>query len=195
MSSLGDAKAELRQRIRQVRREQSEKEIVSCHATTRLMSMPEYQSADSVMWYVDVRDEVRTRGALFDELRRRKQMVVPYCVDQDLELFRLRSADELVPGQFGILEPRAELRQRADRRVDPMDLDLVVVPGLAFDRSGGRLGYGKGFYDRCLSKTRSELTRVALAYDCQLVPTVPTDDHDVPMDWIVTPSQIICCHS
>ena len=79
-----------------------------------------------------------------------KRVVVPYCVGRRLELFRLTDMDELAEGTFTILEPRPELRERPERRVDVAEVDLVVVPGVAFDARGGRLGHGQGYYDRLL---------------------------------------------
>ena len=87
---------------------------------------------------------------------------------------------------YKILEPRAELRALESKRVAVEDLELVMVPGVAFDRRGGRMGHGKGYYDKLLEHARPDTPLVALAFECQLFPEVPMQAHDVFMDKIIT---------
>ncbi len=87
---------------------------------------------------------------------------------------------------LGILEPKPELRGRAATTLDAKDLDLIIAPGLAFDRRGGRLGYGKGYYDKLLRQVRGDATKLAVGFECQLFAEVPVLPHDVRMDIIVT---------
>ncbi len=115
-----------------------------------------------------------------------KHVVVPYCENGQIELFRLDHVGELAPGAIGVLEPRRELRGQLDRKIDRSGPDLIVIPGLAFDRRGGRLGYGKGYYDRFLHHVRSDATRLAVCFECQLFAEIPLLPHDVRMDMIVT---------
>ena len=89
------------------------------------------------------------------------------------------------------MEPAAELRREAGRIVDPGEIGLVVVPGVAFDPQGGRLGYGRGFYDRLLSRVSEHTVLVGLAYECQVFSHIPMADHDVSMDWVVTQQRTI----
>src|SRR5207237_10086149 len=104
--------------------------------------LPEYAESRTVLFYVDVRTEVKTRDFLSVALTHGKKIVVPWCrPDGHLELFWLQSMDELTVGMYKILEPRAELRRLPERHVSPFDLDLVMVPGVAFDRSGARMGH------------------------------------------------------
>ncbi len=131
------------------------------------MALPEYAAAKTVMFYVDVRDEVRTRQALPAAIEGDKRIVIPFCVDGELELFHLESMDELSVGMYKILEPRAELRDVAAKRFQPQDLDLIMVPGVAFDKNGGRTGHGKGYYDKLLQHARPDCPLVALAFECQ----------------------------
>src|SRR5581483_9788056 len=107
-----------------------------------------------------------------------KRIVVPYCVNNELELFLLGSMEELAIGMYKILEPRPELRGLAEKRIVPADLDLVMVPGVAFDRRGARMGHGFGYYDKLLQHARRDAPLVALAFECQLFPEVPTQAHD-----------------
>ncbi len=156
----------------------------------RLVALPEYQSARTVLYYVDVRSEVRTRDYLATALRHDKRIVVPYCVEGELELFHLTSMDELAVGMYRILEPKPELRALPEKRVGVEELDLIVVPGVAFDREGGRMGHGKGYYDKLLEHARPDTPLVALAFECQLFPQIPMDAHDVSMDKVITEAAV-----
>ncbi len=93
---------------------------------------------------------------------------------------------ELAVGTYQILEPRAELRALPGRRLEIGQIDLAVVPGVAFDARGSRLGHGLGYYDKLLAEARPETSRVALAFECQMFPALPTAEHDVPVDVIIT---------
>src|SRR4051812_2636204 len=151
------------------------------------MPLPEYAAARTVLFYVDVRSEVRTRHYLPTALTHGKKVVVPWCNDQgELELFHLESMDELAVGMYRILEPKPELRRLPAKQVEPRALDLVMVPGVAFDRTGARMGHGKGYYDKLLQHARPDAPLVALAFECQLFPEIPTAPHDVFMDKVIT---------
>ncbi len=118
----------------------------------RLVGLPQYTQAGTVLCYVSFRSEVSTHAFFARMWADGKRIVVPYCKAQNLELFCFTSFDDLAPGTLGILEPKPELRGQDQRRADVQELDLLVIPGLAFDRQGGRLGYGKGYFDRLLSR-------------------------------------------
>ena len=98
--------------------------------------------------------------------------------------------EELAIGMYKILEPRPELRLLPEKQVDPKTLDLVMVPGVAFDRRGARMGHGKGYYDKLLENARPETPLVALAFECQLFPEIPIATHDVFMNKIITEKAI-----
>lgn len=183
---LADQKTAIRTAAHAARKAQPDKEAVSARITDRVMEMPQYRDAHCVMWYVDVRDEVRTRHALPEALTQGKKVIVPYCVDGELELFWLESMDELELGMYRILEPRAELRSVQEKKVLPQELDFVMVPGVAFDREGGRTGHGKGYYDKLLQHARPDAPLVALAFECQIFPEIPMQPHDIFMDAVVT---------
>ncbi len=185
-TDLATRKQEIRTAAHANRKEQPDKDGVSRVIVDKFMELPEYAAAKTVMFYVDVRDEVRTRHALPDALKGNKRIVIPYCVDGELELFHLESMDELDVGMYKILEPRADLREVAAKRLQPEDLDLVMVPGVAFDRNGGRTGHGKGYYDKLLEHARADAPLVALAFECQMFPEIPCGSHDIYMDKVVT---------
>ena len=88
----------------------------------------------------------------------------------------------MAPGTLGILEPRAELLAIPGRRIDAREIDLAMVPGVAFDRRGGRLGRGRGFFDRFLPRLRADALAVGVCFECQLLPEVPMLPGDVFMD-------------
>src|SRR3954467_13707535 len=182
---LREAKQKLREQAHANRNAQPDKDALSDAICATFLALPEYAAARTVLFYVDVRSEVRTRQALPTALTHGKKIVVPWCNDQgELELFHLESMDELATGMYRILEPRPELRSLPAKQVAATELDLVMVPGVAFDRSGGRMGHGKGYYDKLLQHARPDAPLIALAFECQLFPEIPTDSHDIFMDAI-----------
>jgi len=186
VSELYELKNAIRKQAHENRRAQQEKDSVSVTIVNRFMSLPAYQAAKTVMFYVDVRDEVRTRQALPAALSGGKRIVVPYCLDGELELFWLENMDELELGMYRILEPKNELRTVKEKHLQPNNLDLVMVPGVAFDRMGGRTGHGKGYYDKLLQHARLDAPLIALAFECQMFEKIPAESHDIYMDKIVT---------
>lgn len=187
---LFERKTAIRKQAHENRKNQADKDTVSEKIVAKFMQLPEYTAAQTVMFYVDVRDEVRTRQALPLALESGKRIVVPYCLDGELELFHLASMDELELGMYRILEPRSELRTVASKHLQPTDLDLVMVPGVAFDRNGGRTGHGKGYYDKLLQHARLDAPLIALSFECQLFEEIPADVHDIYMDKVVTESAV-----
>ena len=144
-----------------------------------------------MIYYIDVRAEVRTRHALPAALASGKTIIVPWCNEHgELELFRLASMDELELGMYRILEPRPELRLLPEKQIAPHELDVILVPGVAFDRQGGRTGHGKGYYDKLLQHARPDAPLIALAFECQLFPEIPMQDHDIYMDKVVTETAV-----
>jgi len=185
--STYETKQALRKQAHENRRAQENKDELSRQICESFVSLPQYASAKTVMFYVDVRTEVRTRHYLPTAVASDKRIVVPYCVDGLLELFLLQDMSELETGMYKIL---ADLRTLAEKRVDVEELDLVMVPGVAFDQSGARMGHGKGYYDKLLEHARPDTPLVALAFECQLFDAIPTQDHDVFMDKVVTEAAV-----
>jgi 5-formyltetrahydrofolate cyclo-ligase len=184
---VADRKRAIREQAHANRNAQPDKDALSQTICDRFMALPAYAAARTVKFYIDVRSEVRTRRALPGALASGKRIVVPWCNDRgELELFHLTDMDQLAVGMYGILEPKAELRTLPERCVRPEELDLVMVPGVAFDRTGARMGHGKGYYDKLLQHARPDAPLVALAFECQLFPEIPVARHDVFMDLIIT---------
>jgi len=149
----------------------------------RLAAWPILQKTQTVLTYLAFRNEPDL-GLLFDLLPE-IHWIVPRIKEKRLILHPY-APTRLVRHRFGMLEPAPDLPV-----VDPATLNLVLVPGVAFDRRGGRLGFGGGYYDRFLPTTPA--LRAGMAYDECLADELPCDAHDQRMDWVVTPSQEIRC--
>ena len=192
-SSVPEAgsKASFRRIARDLRQNLPYRNELSRRIMGAVMALPEYAMADAVMFYVGVRDEVQTLTDIALALDSHRKIVVPWC-DQDcqLRLFHLTQMADLSPGRFGILEPCAPLRTLQHRQVTMNQIDLAVVPGVAFDRCGGRIGQGKGYFDRLLSDARSDAVLVSPAFECQLFDEVPVSEHDIPVDFVVTEEHV-----
>lgn len=203
--TLGEEKAALRARMRAVRDRLDERErhIASESICRHLLAHPwirgrmdaghEHGRTPALLAFCAIRSEPDMSAFVREAWKRGMRVLFPR-VDRGasrLTLHAVNSEAELVPGAWGIPEPSAEAAEW-DVRVPP---DLVLVPGLAFDRSGGRLGYGRGFYDRLLAEWRAptqgtsplaDPLLVAPAFEAMLVERVPCEPHDVKVDLIVT---------
>ena len=193
--ALVERKTGLRRQAYDARNAQPDKDAVSKVIIERFIAVPEYAAAHTVMWYLDVRSEVRTRHQLGDALNGEKRIIVPYCtVDESgankLGLWNLASMDELVVGKWKILEPPRERWGEAGKEVEPRDLDLVMVPGVGFARDGARMGNGQGYYDRLLDQVRPDAPLIALAYECQMFPELPVGPQDIYMDKVITEREV-----
>jgi 5-formyltetrahydrofolate cyclo-ligase len=185
-----DVKKAIRDQAHANRRAQENKDALSQVICEKFTALDEFAAARCVMVYIDVRAEVRTRHHLPKLLGGPRRIVVPYCVDDVLELFLLENMDELAIGMYKILEPRPELRDLPGKRVDVTQVDLIMAPGVAFDPRGARMGHGFGYYDKLLEHARADAPLVALAFECQIFPEIPTQAHDIFMDKIITEKTI-----
>jgi 5-formyltetrahydrofolate cyclo-ligase len=189
--ALHDAKRMLRARMLEVR-DALDGDYRAAASTTiaqRILALPSFALATCVLLTLPYRSEWDTRS-LFAAARAAGKTVVLPRVDGDarmLELHAVRDiAADTAPGHRGIPEPRP-----GTPRVVVDAIDWVLVPGVAFDTQGGRLGYGGGFYDRLLSLLRPRTPRIAGAFDAQLVERVPAALHDLPVDRIETESRSV----
>ncbi|PPD34710.1 MAG: 5-formyltetrahydrofolate cyclo-ligase [Methylomonas sp.] len=190
-------KAQQRQTAYARRNAQVDKDVISREICRRFIELPAYEQAQTVLWYVHCRSEVRTLPTLLQQLHTDKRMAVPYCtVDAKgntcLGLWLLKALDELQPGMWNILEPPKSRWGDSDRQIRPAELDIVMVPGVGFDKRGGRLGNGAGYYDRLLSEVRKDAVRVGIGYESQLFPEIITEPHDVLMDKVITERAVYC---
>jgi 5-formyltetrahydrofolate cyclo-ligase len=165
-------------------------EALSGSIQERVLGSSLYQLADGVALYSAVQNEVSTDKIRDDALRMGKTVFFPRLIPGGSLVFvEIQSARELTPGGFGIPEPSGEklLAHYGDIEV------LIVVPGVAFDCYGNRLGRGQGFYDRLLQSLGPQATAVGLAYEFQLVDSVPVDYWDRKVRFVITENRLIDC--
>ena len=158
-------------------REKSEK------ITRRLLSFEPYIKAKTALLYLSSFNEPSTHEILSDALKT-KRVAVPISdtVTNTLSLSYIGGFEDLEKGAYGILEPKKIIE------ADISEMDFILVPGIAFDRNGNRMGFGKGYYDKLLCKTTAEKT--ALCYEFQLIQSVPREEHDIKMNTIITEDNI-----
>ena len=155
-------------------------------AQANLLSLYEYRQAKTVALYAPVHNETDTDELLSEALQAGKQVLYPVVCGHTMVLRRVEHIENLQKGAFGIPEPAPG---GVDYHADAAD--LIVIPGVAFDLSGNRIGYGKGYYDRFLQPPRIACL-VGLCHDFQVLGVLPPADmHDVPMDVIITDKRII----
>lgn len=185
-------KNELRKSILQARKSLPEEEVAtkSRSITEKLLSLPEYREAQMVMLYLDFRNEVATGELVKETLAAGKRVVVPITDTKNTALIPsevIHYPDDITLGTWDIPEPK----KAAVRPVELTDIDIVIVPGVAFDPQGNRLGYGGGFYDRFLLRTKPGTTFVALAFEMQIRDEVYPEAHDHPVHYVITENRVI----
>jgi 5-formyltetrahydrofolate cyclo-ligase len=155
----------------------------------RVCALPAFVASRTVMVYLALPQEVQTTGIIAIARQQQQRVVVPVVNDTTLMAVELpEDTTQLRRGPFGILEPCYR-----DAVVHPAEIDFVVVPGLAFDRQGGRLGFGKGYYDHFLCQLSAGACTCGVAFCLQVVPRVPRLPHDVCVSYIVTEQESIAC--
>lgn len=138
--------------------------------------------------YASFGGEASTRVILHEAFSAGRDVAVPRIQGSDIRLYRVGSFDHLAPGRFGIDEPLEVCPE-----VPPAEVDAFVIPGVAFDRRGHRVGFGKGFYDRLLARAAAGVPVIGLAYGFQVVNHIPDEPHDRTVDILVTPHAVIPC--
>lgn len=171
-------KKSLRQQIRRLKKEYSPEQLMAQSEVImgKLERKPDFERAQRVMLYASLPDEVQTL-AFLDKWKNSKQIILPTVVGDDIIPVELTADSQMVEGDFHILEP--------ENHPYSGPLDLIVVPGMAFDKTGHRLGRGKGFYDRFLIKY-PEVKTIGICFDFQLLDSIPIEPHDRVVDEVVT---------
>jgi 5-formyltetrahydrofolate cyclo-ligase len=156
----------------------------------QLIQLKEYKDSSCVSIYLSFANEVDTFMIINKMKSHGKKIVIPYTDASRVELIPVYLEDpskDLTMSAFGYPEPIFERAVKAQIE----DIDLVIVPGVAFDVTKNRIGFGKGYYDKYLSKMRPEVKKIAVAYDYQVLESIPSEDHDVKMDYVMTESRIV----
>lgn len=187
-------KKEIRQEMIRKRKSLSSKDLKgkSLEIFQQLRGLEPYKNAKKLMTYVPFQEEIHTTLLIDDFLKKNLQVFIPVTKPKEKRIIISQLLDlekDLEVGHFGVLEPKAF----AYRPKNPKIIDLIIVPGLAFTKSGYRIGYGGGYYDRFLPTLEQDPITIALALDFQIVDSLPINDYDVPVDMIVTESRIIEC--
>jgi len=148
----------------------------------KVIDSSEYKKSKTIFIYVSFEGEVDTHKIIKYALAEGKQICVPKILSKEegMKAIAISSFNELKPSVYNILEPES-----FDNTIDEKQIDLILMPGVAFDNKGGRVGYGGAFYDRFLAKIKSDAVKIALAYDFQILEEVPMDKHDKKIDRII----------
>lgn len=180
-----EAKKDIRKKIFAARKQCTDAQIEewSRNITKRVISLPAFKRAKRILAYADYNHEVITSYLIEEAWKAGKEVAVPKVFGKDMVFYRLKSFEQLKPGYFNIPEPEE------GETVDWEDA-LMIMPGVAFDKSNHRVGYGGGFYDRYLEK-HPLLERIAVAFDFQILPEVPTEPTDIFPQIIVTEKELM----
>ncbi|ACI20144.1 5-formyltetrahydrofolate cyclo-ligase [Dictyoglomus thermophilum] len=172
----------LRKELKEKRRKIEEKEEKSHQIFHNLQKLTIWKNAKIINTYVSLEDEVDTRFIIYHGLIEGKRIFCPIIVKDDLKFGEIFSFNDLKKGPLGILQP--------EKSTIVKHFDLIIVPGIAFDKRGYRIGYGKGYYDKFLNKMK-ETIKIGLTFDDLLFEELPYEDHDQKVDIVITEKRII----
>lgn len=153
-----------------------------------LLSTELYKNAEVIAAYMSFKNEVDLSDFIKSALKDGKRVAVPITHRENSEIFlaEILVSEEFVKGDYGINVPKSA------KKLENTEIDLMLVPGIVFDFSGGRIGWGKGYYDRLIAKSSIKKT-VGVCYEFQLCGTVERKKHDCLLDYIVTESELVIC--
>lgn len=180
-------KEEIREKISEKRKQLSKQEVIDYgeNVKEKLFSLEEYKKAKTVMFFVSFGREVYTHNMIKEALKD-KRIVVPKIIDFEIVPCEIKDFRELVEGKYRILEPACASKEECEK---VPKIDVALVPGMAFDKRGYRVGYGKGFYDNVLKDLGA--LKIGLCMDFQIIDNVPNDEWDIKMDKVITDKRII----
>lgn len=183
-------KNELRKSILSIRNNMDEKEMLfkSKQIIKKLTSLEEFAKSNTVFIYMSFKNEVETINLIKQMLLENKRVVIPYTDTKNTVLIpsEINSISDLKLSSFGYYEPDLE----KVKKIKPHELDLIVTPGVVFDKSLNRIGFGKGYYDRILALKRTDAKAIALAYEFQVLEEIPSELHDIKINMIITEKNI-----
>jgi len=174
-----------RKNINIVKKEEMDKKILD-----KFYESEYYRNSKKIFIYISYDSEINTKGIIYKALEDNKKIYVPRTdfKTRRMDAVEIISLDNLIESEYGILEPSIK-----EPFIDPNELDLIVVPGVAFDSQGSRMGYGAGFYDIYFKKINKDIIKLALAYEFQTLEKVPMNELDIPVDCIITENEVISC--
>jgi 5-formyltetrahydrofolate cyclo-ligase len=184
---VGSQKRDLRALVRAARDAlpAETREALGARVAERLFSVPGFVDAGTVLAFSSFGSEVPT-APILDRLHRQgRRVALPRVRAEAMEARGYRPGDPMTVARFGALEPVE------GERLAPEEFDAVIVPGLAFDRQGFRVGYGGGHFDRFLERVRADALTVGICFAIQLVDRIPTEAHDIAVRWVVTDEEAI----
>ena len=196
MLSIIEKKDSLRNDILQKRLRLPFEEIFELSSTIqkKFLEIRELKGAKRLALYASFKNEVLTETILEYAVAHRQEVFFPRIVREKkgLTFLKVHGKEDLASGSYDIKEPVHSHRGIHQPEIAvSSSLDIIVVPGIAFDTNGNRLGYGKGYYDKVLGSIKETCLIVALAFDFQIVNTIPAEAHDIKMDKIITESRVI----
>lgn len=180
-------KTEIRKYIKEMKKNLTGEEIRlrSNRIAKKLFESPFYKQSECIYLYVSYNQEVDTVGIIKYILEDKKRVAVPKVVDKNMEFHEITSLDQLSEGAFGIQEPTVNKLVSEDP--EWASSNLMIIPGLAFDKNGSRIGHGGGYYDRYLHKYPDKIgSKIALAYDFQVLEHIDIESYDEKIDGIIT---------
>lgn len=190
--SLKEEKQYIRAEMRKKRRNFSiaQRTVWSERIAAYFCSWSVYRKCETVMLYLAMPDEVQTDLLITDALRSDKRVCVPLLGDKygEMNAAEITSLDDLIVGKYGLKMPDPQ----KSKLVLPASIQLVVVPAVAFDRDGNRLGLGAGYYDRFLPEAANSVL-AGMTWECQLTDHIPAEQHDVRMQYLMTESGLVSC--
>lgn len=154
----------------------------------KLINSEAYKNSNKIFTYISFGNEIDTKEFIKYALNDGKEIYVPKTdkVNKEMMAVRIHSLDNMIEDNWGILEPKY-----IDEEKICEDFDLIIIPGLAFDRNGNRIGYGGGYYDKYFSKIKNINNKVALAYDFQILDNIQSEIHDIKVDYIISNNETI----
>lgn len=179
----------LRQQYKEIRNTISSKKkgFVSDVIAGKVKKWNLYQVARSLLCYSAIQNEINCDKIIEMAWREKKKVCLPKVIDDSkMEVYQMNHWDDLIPGAYGILEPNP----KKCKKVNPKEVDLAFIPGIAFDQKGYRLGYGGGYYDRFLQHY-PQIKRIGISYHALFVPTVYPEEHDIPVDYLITEQEFL----
>lgn len=184
-----------------------EKKTLSKEIQNKLYELDAYKNCTSLFTYVSFQSEVDTWAVISQAQEDKKQIYTPRVEGSEMDFYQIHNTNTLIRSNYGVLEPLPceenryhgcidNITDKSTNKLIHKEMKLMLLPGLAFDASGNRIGYGAGYYDRYLAKhSKDYFIKIAVAYDFQIMNHINAEQYDVKADMILTPTKILVCSS